>query len=60
MFLIQSALFSNRNGGHIFLGVNDQKEIVGVNEDKVDKIIKDFTNSINSPQKNLSSSLSCS
>lgn len=51
MFLIQSALFSNRNGGHIFLGVNDQKEIVGVNEDKVDKIIKDFTNSINSPQK---------
>ena len=43
--------FSNRNGGHIFLGVNDQKEIVGVKEDKVDKIIKDFTNSINSPQK---------
>ena len=43
--------FSNRNGGHIFLGVNDQKEIVGVNEGKVDKIIKDFTNSINSPQK---------
>ena len=43
--------FSNRNGGHIFLGVNDKKEIVGVNEDRVDKIIKDFTNSINSPQK---------
>ena len=43
--------FSNRNGGHIFLGVNNQKEIVGVNEGKVDKIIKDFTNSINSPQR---------
>ena len=43
--------FSNRNGGHIFLGVNDQKEIVGVNEDRIDKIIKDFTNAINSPQK---------
>lgn len=43
--------FSNRNGGHIFLGVNDQKEIVGVKEDKIDKIIKDFTNCINSPQK---------
>ena len=43
--------FSNRTGGHILLGVNDQKEIVGVNEDKIDKIIKDFTNSINSPQK---------
>lgn len=43
--------FSNRTGGHILLGVNDQKEIVGVNEDKIDKIIKDFTNCINSPQK---------
>ena len=30
--------FSNRTGGHILLGVNDQKEIVGVNEDKIDKI----------------------
>ena len=43
--------FSNRTGGHILLGVNDQKEIVGVNEDKIDKIMKDFTNCINSPQK---------
>ena len=43
--------FSNRTGGHILLGVNDQKEIIGVNEDKIDKIIKDFTNCINSPQK---------
>ena len=43
--------FSNRTGGHILLGINDQKEIVGVNEDKIDKIIKDFTNCINSPQK---------
>ena len=43
--------FSNRTGGHILLGANDQKEIVGVNEDKIDKIIKDFTNCINSPQK---------
>ena len=43
--------FSNRTGGHILLGVNDQREIVGVNEDKIDKIIKDFTNCINSPQK---------
>lgn len=42
--------FSNRNGGHIFLGVNDQKEIVEVNEDKIDKIIKDFINCINNTQ----------
>lgn len=43
--------FNNRNGGHILLGVNDKKDIVGVNEDKIDKIIKEFTTSINNPQK---------
>lgn len=43
--------FNNRNGGHILLGVNDKREIVGVNEDKVNKIIKEFTTSINNPQK---------
>ena len=43
--------FNNRNGGHIFLGVSDKKEIIGVNENKIDKIIKEFTTSINNPQK---------
>lgn len=43
--------FNNRNGGHILLGVNDKKEIVGVNPDKVDKLIKEFTTAINNPQK---------
>ena len=43
--------FNNRNGGHIFLGVNDNKEIIGVNKDKIDQIIKEFTTSINNPQK---------
>ena len=43
--------FNNRNGGHIFLGVNDQREIIGVMKNKVDKVIKDFTTSINNPQK---------
>lgn len=38
--------FNNRNGGHILLGVNDEREVIGVNSDKVDKIIKDFTTSI--------------
>ena len=32
--------FNNRNGGHILLGVNDKKEIIGVGEDKVDKVRK--------------------
>ena len=43
--------FNNRNGGHIFLGVSDKKEIIGVNKNKIDKIIKEFTTSINNPQK---------
>ncbi|MEG3237645.1 helix-turn-helix domain-containing protein [Streptococcus suis] len=43
--------FNNRNGGHILLGVNDKREIVGVSEDKIDKVIKEFTTAINNPQK---------
>ena len=43
--------FNNRNGGHILLGINDKREIVGINKDKIDKIIKGFTTSINNPQK---------
>lgn len=45
------ASFNNRTGGHIILGVNDKREIVGVNPVKVDKMIKDFTTSINNPKK---------
>ena len=38
--------FNNRNGGHIILGVVDQtKEIRGVNPQKTDKMLKDFTTS---------------
>jgi len=43
--------FNNRNGGHILLGVNDKREIVGVSKDKVDKVIKEFTTAINNSQK---------
>lgn len=43
--------FNNRNGGHILLGVNDKRQIVGVSKDKVDKVIKEFTTAINNPQK---------
>ena len=45
------ASFNNRTGGHIILGVNDKREIVGVNPEKVDKMIKDFTTAINNPKK---------
>lgn len=44
--------FNNRDGGDLFLGIEDKtKEIVGVNPNCVDKMIKDFTTSINNPQK---------
>ncbi|MDO4712197.1 MAG: putative DNA binding domain-containing protein, partial [Peptostreptococcaceae bacterium] len=43
--------FNNRKGGHIILGVNDNREIVGVHPDQVDKIIKEFTTAINNSQK---------
>lgn len=43
--------FSNRDGGDIFLGVNDNAKIVGVSPDHIDKIKKNFVNAINNPQK---------
>lgn len=44
--------FNNRNGGHLFLGIVDgTKEIKGVNPDKIDKMLKDFTTVINNANK---------
>lgn len=44
--------FNNRNGGHIFLGVEDKtRKIVGINPEAVDKIKKDFTTAINNANK---------
>jgi ATP-dependent DNA helicase RecG len=43
--------FNNRNGGHIFLGVLDNKTILGVEEDAIDKMMKDFSTAINNPGK---------
>ena len=44
--------FNNRNGGHIILGVIDEtKEIRGVNPDRIDKMLKDFTTVINNANK---------
>lgn len=41
----------NRNGGHIFLGIKDNCEIVGVNKASIEKMKKDFINLCNNPQK---------
>ena len=43
--------FSNRDGGHIFLGVRDDGVILGVNPDAVSQMKKDFVTSINNAQK---------
>lgn len=44
--------FNNRNGGHLILGVvDDTKEIIGVYPQKIDKMLKDFTTSVNNANK---------
>ena len=43
--------FNNRNGGHIFMGVKDDKEILGVESEAIDKMLKDFTTAINNANK---------
>ena len=43
--------FSNRDGGHIFLGIKDNGTIVGVLEDKIEKIKKQFVTTINNDSK---------
>ena len=44
--------FNNREGGHLILGVEDKtKSIIGVNPERVDKMLKDFTTSINNANK---------
>ena len=41
----------NRNGGHIFLGVKDDGSIIGVPEDVISSMKKDFANLCNNPIK---------
>lgn len=43
--------FSNRNGGHIFLGVKDDGTILGVQPDYIDHMKKDFVTAINNENK---------
>ena len=43
--------FSNRYGGHLFLGVSDKGDVVGVNPGKILLFKKDFANALNNPQK---------
>ena len=43
--------FSNRDGGHIFLGVKDNGDIIGVEPDSVEKLKKDFVTAVNNENK---------
>lgn len=43
--------FSNRFGGHLFMGVNDNGELIGVNPNCVKDMRKNFSNMLNNPQK---------
>ncbi|WP_243143269.1 helix-turn-helix domain-containing protein [Clostridium estertheticum] len=43
--------FLNRNGGHLFLGVEDKGGIVGTNPEAIQKVKKEFVTSMNNPQK---------
>ena len=41
----------NRNGGHIFLGLEDNGDIVGVYKDYIKDMKKDFVSQCNNPEK---------
>lgn len=41
--------FLNRSGGYIFIGVNDDKEILGVNKNNLESMKKNFVHVINDP-----------
>lgn len=43
--------FSNRDGGHIFLGVKDNGDILGIKKDAIDKVKKEFITSVNNENK---------
>jgi len=43
--------FSNRYGGYILLGVEDNGKVSGVNPKAVKKIKTDFANALNNPQR---------
>jgi len=43
--------FLNRSGGHLILGVNDKKEVIGVDENSIQKILDTLVVNANNPQK---------
>lgn len=42
--------FNNRVGGHIILGVSDERKLIGIEERDADRMIRDFLTAINNPE----------
>src|SRR5215469_15203949 len=42
--------FLNRIGGHLILGVADNGNVVGVNVNSTESMIKNFVNAVNNPE----------
>jgi ATP-dependent DNA helicase RecG len=42
--------FLNRMGGHLIMGVTDNGNILGVNINSIDSMIKNFVNTVNNPE----------
>lgn len=49
----------NRNGGHIFLGVKDNSEVIGVYKDYIKKMKNEFVDLCNNTEKNISKRKKC-
>lgn len=43
--------FSNRDGGHVFLGIKDNGEILGIDPNCIEKMKKNFITAINNANK---------
>lgn len=43
--------FSNRDGGHIFLGVKDNWSVTGIAPEDLDQMKKDFVTAVNNSNK---------
>ena len=42
--------FLNRNGGHLLIGISDNKEVIGLKENHIENQIKNLINTLNNPQ----------
>lgn len=51
LYPLAGSVKGNENGGHLFLGIKDNGEIVGVDITCIEQLKKDFVTSSNNPQQ---------